>query len=92
MSNNEKQALQRSRREFLKTAGKLAVYTPPAMIAMSQPSFSKIARSGGMGGSGGGPGGGGGMGVGGGVGGGMGMGVGGGVGGGMGMGMGGRRP
>lgn len=29
-----------SRRDFLKKAGKLAVYTPPIMLAMSSPSFA----------------------------------------------------
>ena len=35
-----------SRREFLKKAGKVAVYTPPAMIALANPSLAGIAKSG----------------------------------------------
>ena len=35
-----------SRRNFLKTAGKIAVYTPPAMMALANPSLEAIARSG----------------------------------------------
>jgi hypothetical protein len=38
-----------SRREFLKKAGKLAVYTPPAMVAMMQPGYASFALSGGVG-------------------------------------------
>jgi hypothetical protein len=34
-----------SRREFIKTAGKLAAYTPPAMIALMQPSMKAVAQS-----------------------------------------------
>ncbi len=41
----EESGVERSRREFLKTAGKIAVYTPPAMLAMSSPSFASIAKS-----------------------------------------------
>ena len=36
-----------SRREFLKAAGKFAVYTPPAMMVLADPSLAQIARSGG---------------------------------------------
>lgn len=35
-----------SRRKFLEKAGKLAVYTPPAMVALSYPSLKAIAKSG----------------------------------------------
>jgi hypothetical protein len=35
-----------SRRDFLKKAGKVAVYTPPAMMALSYPSLEAIAKSG----------------------------------------------
>ncbi|HUF71399.1 MAG TPA: hypothetical protein VMR74_00725 [Gammaproteobacteria bacterium] len=35
-----------TRREFLKKAGKVAVYTPPAMLAVAYPSLEAIARSG----------------------------------------------
>ena len=34
-----------SRREFLQKAGKLAVYTPPAVIALMQPSRQALAAS-----------------------------------------------
>lgn len=37
-----------SRRNFLKRAGTLAAYTPPAMIVLLQPSQSVFARSGGI--------------------------------------------
>ncbi len=36
-----------TRRKFLKKAGKLAVYTPPVMLAAANPSFAEIAKSGG---------------------------------------------
>jgi len=36
-----------SRREFLKTAGKFAVYTPPALILMSKSSHATFIKSGG---------------------------------------------
>jgi hypothetical protein len=36
-----------SRRRFLKTAGKIAVYTPPAMLLMSKPSFATFNKTGG---------------------------------------------
>ena len=36
-----------SRRRFLKSAGKLAVYTPPAMMVMMRPSHASFAWSGG---------------------------------------------
>jgi hypothetical protein len=34
---------QESRRKFIKTAGKLAVYTPPAMMLLAQPSAHAIS-------------------------------------------------
>ncbi len=34
-----------SRRDFLKTAGKFAVYTPPALMLMSSPGHTKFAKS-----------------------------------------------
>jgi hypothetical protein len=40
-----------SRRRFLKTASKLAVYTPPAMLVMAQPSYAEIMKSGGASGA-----------------------------------------
>jgi hypothetical protein len=36
----------KSRREFLRKAGKLAVYTPPAMMLLMQPSLKAVAASG----------------------------------------------
>jgi hypothetical protein len=47
MAEKSKNGVESSRREFLKRAGKLAVYTPPAMLALSSPSFAHIAQSGG---------------------------------------------
>ena len=38
-----------SRRDFLRKAGKLAVYTPPAMILLMQPGREAFALSGGNG-------------------------------------------
>ena len=35
-----------SRRKFLEDAGKLAVYTPPAMVALMQPGTNAVAASG----------------------------------------------
>jgi hypothetical protein len=37
-----------SRRDFLKRAGKLAAYTPPAMLVLMKPSQNAFARSGGI--------------------------------------------
>ncbi len=34
-----------SRRDFLKKAGKLAVYTPPAMLVLMKPSYAGIGES-----------------------------------------------
>jgi hypothetical protein len=48
--NVEKEAadgVETSRRRFLKTAGKIAVYTPPAMLLMSKPSFATFNKTGG---------------------------------------------
>lgn len=38
--------VEESRRRFLKQAGRLAVYTPPAMALMMQPSEASFLRSG----------------------------------------------
>ncbi len=38
----------KSRRRFLKSAAKVAIYTPPAMMAVSNPSFATFAQSGGL--------------------------------------------
>ena len=35
-----------SRRKFLKTAGKFAAYTPPAMMLMMKPSYASFIKSG----------------------------------------------
>ena len=43
------EALNTSRRTFLKNAGKVVVYTPPAMLALTSPSFRAIAQSSGAG-------------------------------------------
>lgn len=43
MSSENKQDV--SRRKFLKTAGKFAVYTPPALMMMSSPSLRAISMS-----------------------------------------------
>ena len=37
-----------SRRKFLKTAGKFAVYTPPALMLMTKANAHKMARSNGV--------------------------------------------
>jgi hypothetical protein len=39
--------VENSRRKFIKTAAKIAVYTPPAMMIASTPSFAKMRTSGG---------------------------------------------
>ena len=44
-TNNKKPG--NSRREFLKAASKLTVYTPPAMMILANPSLVAIAESGG---------------------------------------------
>lgn len=43
------ESLDASRRAFLKSAGKVIAYTPPAMLAMYSPSFKAIAQSSGGG-------------------------------------------
>ena len=35
----------KSRRDFLKTAGKFAVYTPPALMIMTNASANEICKS-----------------------------------------------
>ena len=47
--NDEMRDLETSRRAFLKKAGEIAVYVPPAMLALSAPSFKAIAQSSGAG-------------------------------------------
>lgn len=39
------QSAEESRRRFLEKAGKLAIYTPPALLLMMQPAREAIARS-----------------------------------------------
>jgi hypothetical protein len=39
---------EQNRREFVKTAGKLAVYTPPIMMLLMKPTTSAIAASAGL--------------------------------------------
>ncbi len=50
-SSNEPAAtgVQESRRKFLEQAGKLAVYTPPAMVLLMKPSIANTILSGGNG-------------------------------------------
>ena len=43
----DREANRESRRKFLKSAGKFAVYTPPALMIMSQSSPQAFANSGG---------------------------------------------
>jgi len=46
-SEVESSEVENSRRKFIKTAAKIAVYTPPAMMIASTPSFAKMSKSGG---------------------------------------------
>jgi|RhiMetdeSRZDD1v2_1073273.scaffolds.fasta_scaffold236056_2 hypothetical protein len=39
---------QQARREFMKTAGKLAVYTPPVLMLLMHPSTKAVAASSGL--------------------------------------------
>jgi hypothetical protein len=39
---------QQARREFMKTAGRLAVYTPPVLMLLMQPSKNAVAASSGL--------------------------------------------
>ena len=45
MDRDVSQDVEESRRKFLKTAGKIAVYTPPAMLALSKPSYATFTQS-----------------------------------------------
>lgn len=45
MSQKEEKGIESSRRRFLKSATKIAVYTPPVMFAASVPSLESIAQS-----------------------------------------------
>ena len=51
MSDKKKEKIAESRRRFVKSAGKLAVYTPPAMVALMKPSYVAFAKPGGTVGS-----------------------------------------
>jgi len=44
--NSSFNEIEESRREFMKTAGRLAVYTAPAMVVLMKPSREAIAASG----------------------------------------------
>ena len=39
------QAVAESRRDFLKKAGKFAVYTPPAVMVLMKPSYATVSGS-----------------------------------------------
>ena len=45
MKNDGAKDQSEARREFLKTAGKLAVYTTPTMLLLMRPSTNAIAKS-----------------------------------------------
>ena len=51
--NDTLDSAQKSRREFLEKAGKLAVYTPPVIMMLSYPGTEAIASGGGGNGGGG---------------------------------------
>ena len=46
----EAEQIEESRRKFMKAAGKVAIYTPPAMLLIMQPNLQAFAKSGGGGG------------------------------------------
>jgi len=47
-NKNADESVENSRRKFIEKAGKLAIYAPPAMVALMAPSFDAIALSGGV--------------------------------------------
>ena len=47
-NKNADESLENSRRKFIKKAGKLAIYAPPAMVALMAPGVEAIATSGGV--------------------------------------------
>ena len=53
-NTNNTESSSESRRDFIKKAGKFAIYAPPAIMLMSKTGHATIASSGGRGGSGGG--------------------------------------
>jgi hypothetical protein len=46
--NSTLNEIEESRREFMKAAGRFAVYTPPALLVLMKPSREAIARSAGL--------------------------------------------
>ena len=48
MNKHDRKDVSDSRRNFVKSAGKLAVYTPPAMVALMKPSYASFRLSGGQ--------------------------------------------
>jgi len=42
---NPEDAAGQSRRDFLKTAGKFAVYTPPAVMMLMKPGYARMNKS-----------------------------------------------
>ena len=46
-NEKDRDSVENSRRKFLKQAGKLAAYTPPAMMVLMAPGPDAIAKSGG---------------------------------------------
>jgi len=42
---NPEEAVGQARRNFLKTAGKFAVYTPPAVMMLMKPGYARMNKS-----------------------------------------------
>ena len=42
---NPEEAVAQARRNFLKTAGKFAVYTPPAVMMLMKPGYARMNKS-----------------------------------------------
>ncbi len=42
---NREEAVGQARRNFLKTAGKFAVYTPPAVMMLMKPGYARMNKS-----------------------------------------------
>jgi len=42
---NPEEAVGQARRSFLKTAGKFAVYTPPAVMMLMKPGYARMNKS-----------------------------------------------
>ncbi|HUF74583.1 MAG TPA: hypothetical protein VMR74_17005 [Gammaproteobacteria bacterium] len=47
-SQDTMEQVEDSRRDFLKKAAQVAVYTPPAMLIMSRPSYATFNKTGGQ--------------------------------------------